>query len=414
VLTAGGGLTGSFTLVPVQGSGATYTSTLSYDANNVYLEIDLAKLSPLLPSGATENQVAAIGGVDAAIAAGSALPSTFQNLGNGSSATLATDATQLAGEIGADVPQVSKSLFSPFMDAIFDHIGDGQQDAAARRNARDFGHDIWLSGFAGTSIVGGDADMAGTHKLKSDVAGFAGGGDWRMSPSLDLGAAISFGSASFHLADDLGTGTADAVQAAVYGHLQFNPVLYGSFAAALGVDNVSTHRVITVSGTDTLTGKFNATVYGGRYETGATLGWGTPYAALQDTLFAVPSYQETESSGAFALDYGSHTTNVADLEIGVRQSGDLVRTRNWTLRLSDKLAWSHALSESWDARAAFAALPSSDFDIQGASPGRDAALISLGAEAKNRFGLDLNLRLDSTIAANAQTYTGFAGLNISW
>src|SRR5262249_50885776 len=111
VLTAAGGISGSFTAAPIQSSGAQYASSLSYDANNVYLEIDLARLSPLLPTTATANQARTVGGIDAAIAAGSTLPAAFQSLGNLSSDALAADAGQLSGEIAADLPLAGSALF---------------------------------------------------------------------------------------------------------------------------------------------------------------------------------------------------------------------------------------------------------------------------------------------------------------
>ena len=67
-----------------------------------------------------------------------------------------------------------------------------------------------------------------------------------------------------------------------------------------------------------------------------------------------------------------------------------------------------------EARAAFAALPGSDFTTYGATAAKDSALISLGAQFGNRRGFSLNMHLDSAVTANSQTYTGIAGLNIAW
>ena len=130
IVTADGGVTGTFTAQPIQSSGAQYSSTVSYDANDAYLEVDLAKLSPLLATNATRNESDAIGGNDAAIAAGHKLPSTFENLGGVSSSTLTTDAANFASQIGAQAAETGQSLFTPFMDAIFDHIADNQRNGA--------------------------------------------------------------------------------------------------------------------------------------------------------------------------------------------------------------------------------------------------------------------------------------------
>ena len=417
VLTANGGLTGSFAATQITHTGAQFSSTLSYDAHNVYLEIDLAKLSPLLPTGATVNQSRAVGGIDAAIAAGSTLPTPFQNLGNVSSATLATDATQLAGEVGSDIPQVGNAVFATFLNAIFDHLGDGGLGPRMENRA-----DAWLIGFGGTSIVAAAADGTGSHTLRSSASGLVGGASWTLSPNILLGAAISAGSTDFHLVDAIGTGKADSLQAALYGYVQFSPHFYSSFAAAGALNRVKTDRVLTVDGTDDLTGKLTAAVYGGRYETGVLLWWATPYVAVQDTLAVLPSYSETATSGAgnFALRYAARTINTPTVELGLRQATDIDFTPRWvltpdgTLHLTDRLAWAHGFAGASQASAAFVAVPSSDFTVSGATADKNTALVSLGAELRLDGGLRLSAQLDTAISPNAQSYTGMAGLGFRW
>ena len=413
VLTAAGGITGSFSSAPIQSSGAQFSSTVSYDANDVYLQIDLAKLSPLLPSTATSNQAGPVGGIDAAIAAGSRLPAAIENLGNVSSATLAADADQMSGEIGADIPRAGSALFNPFVDAIFDHLTGIQQGnyktGAPRRN-------LWASGFTGSDLVSGDPQDAGSHKFKSHVAGFAGGADWAIAPNVTLGAAISTGAANFHLAGNLGQGRVEGYQAGVYGLMQVSPVFYGAFTGALALDNITTNRTLTVSGNDLLTAKADAVTLGGRFEAGLKLGFLAPYLAFHDELIAVPSYGETASSGAstFALKYQARTTNTAGLEIGARQSIDFPLGRLWTVRLSDQMGWVHDMSGTLSAGPQFVSLASSGFTVNGAQPAKDAVQISLGALFRNRNGLGFDVHLNSMASANSQSYTGIAGLNYTW
>jgi autotransporter-associated beta strand protein len=404
VLSAAGGISGTFTAAPIQSSGAQFSSTLSYDANNVYLEVDLAKLSPLLPSDASRNAINAVAGIDAAIAAKDTLPLAFQNLGNLSSAALGTNAQALAGEIGADIPQAGAALLHPFLNAIFDHMGEARS-----------GRGAWLTGFGGSDLAAGNPET-GSQKLSSRVTGFAAGADWPVSQRLTLGAAASFASNDFHLGGGMGTGRVDAFQAGVYGVMHFSPRLYGSFAGLLALDDVTTSRSLTVSGSDTLAGKLSPLVLGGRYETGIRLGSITPYFALEDFLIHTPSYGETAASGAstFALQYDSHTSNSANLELGVRQNGHVALDRFWTLTLSDRLAWSHAGSAPDSATAQFVALPDSDFTTYGAKPGSDAALVSFGANLRNRKGLGLSLHFESAVSAHSQSYTGLAGLDFAW
>jgi outer membrane autotransporter protein len=227
---------------------------------------------------------------------------------------------------------------------------------------------------------------------------------------------VSVAKSNFDLANDLGAGESDVLQAAGYGRIQFTPNIYGNFAGALSLSSVSTTRDLSISGSDTLKGQVDALVFSGRYETGIKLGSVAPYFALQNELSNIPAYTESASSGAstFALQYQSRMINSATLELGARQSTELAIARAWNLELTDRFAWSHNMSGRSISKASFIALPGSDFTTFGATPSKDAALISIGAQLKNRKGLSLNMRLDSAISSKSQSYTGMGGLRFSW
>ncbi len=419
VLTASGGVSGSFTpgSVPNSSSGAQYASIVSQDANDVYLTVSLSKLSPALASGSTLNQTDAIAGVDAGIVHGSTLPQAFQNLGNISSAALGTDAQQMAGELGGDVPQVSNTLFNPFEDAIFDHLADiGQQPRTVRHAALQSGPDAWVALLAGTNVVAGDASTTGAEKFSSSAVGFAGGGDWHLSPNIVLGGALSVGSTHFRIADGLGQGKATAYQFGVYGLVQFTPRLYGSFLGAIGSDSVNTTRSVSATETDTLSASPTSHVFDGRYEGGINLGWGTPYLAVEDRLVQTSGYSETGPSGAnsFALSYAAHTVNMPDVELGLRNAADLPVGRHWVLHLTDGFAVEHAANSSFDVQAAYAAVAGSNFTTYGAQPGKNLAKLSLGAEFRSRYGLVAGLHFDDAVSSRSQSYNGVFSLGYGW
>jgi autotransporter-associated beta strand protein len=419
VLTAAGGVSGSFTAgsVPNSSSGAQYASIISQDANDIYLTVSLSKLSPALPSGSTLNQTNAVAGVDAGIAHGDSLPQAFENLGNVSGSTLAADAQQMAGELGGDVPQVSNTLFNPFQDAVFDHLADiGQQPRAVRHAALQSGPGAWLALLAGTNVVAGDASGAGAQKFSSSAVGFAGGGDWHLSPDIVLGGALSLGSTHFHIGGGLGQGKATAYQFGVYGLVQYTPRIYGDFLAAVGSDSINTIRSVSATETDTLSASPTSKIFDGRYETGANLGWITPYLALEDRLVQTSAYSETGPSGAgsFALSYASHTVNMPDVELGFRNGADLPVARNWVLHLTDRFGFEHAANGAFDVQAAYAALPSSTFTTFGAQPGKNLARVSLGAEFKSRYGLSAGLQFDEAVSSRSQSYNGVFSLGYGW
>jgi autotransporter-associated beta strand protein len=405
VLSATGGVSGTFTVAPITSTGAQYASAVSYDANDVYVTVNLSKLSPLLPTGANVNAAAPIAGIDAALAKGDTAPTALQGLANLTSAQLGTAAPQLGGEIGADVSQAGAAMMSPFIDTMTDH----QVDRSGGRVS------FWATGYSGSDLVNGNS-IVGSHKFKEHAAGLVLGMDRTFGKGgLTLGGALSFGSGNFHLNGADGNGSADTIQGGVYGTIHTGRMLYGQFAVALASDTLSTRRSVTTASTDTLIGHGKMLVLGGRYEEGVNLGWFTPYAAIDDKLVRAPDYTETASSGAstFALHYGSRSSNFADLDLGVRQRSETQMDRDWTLVLSDQLAWKHTLSGVWDGQANFASLPDSTFTTLGAQPTKDAGLIAVGAELRD-CGFNVNLHAESQVGRNSQSYTVLGGLGFTW
>lgn len=418
VLTAAGGVSGSFTAgaVPNNAGGAEFSSTISQSANDVYLTVNLAKLSPLLPNGSSLNATNAVAGIDAAIAHGDTLPQTFENLANVSSATLATDAQQMAGELGGDIPQVGNTLFNPFQDAVFAHLADiGDLPRTIRQTAVPTRPGPWLTLLAGTNVLGGDTEE-GSQKFSASAVGFAGGADWQLSPNLVLGGALSLGSAHFHIGDGLGQGKATAYQFAVYGLMHFTRRIYGSFMAAIGEDPTTTARSVSATENDTLAASVTSQVYDLRYETGINLGWITPYIGAEDRLLSAPSYSETGSTSAdnFALSYASHNVNIPDLELGFRNAAELPLSRYWVLHLTDKFGVEHTANNSFDAQASYAALSDSNFTAFGAQPGKNLARFSLGAEFKSRYGAYAGITFDAAASSRSQTYNGIFSLGYGW
>jgi fibronectin-binding autotransporter adhesin len=419
VLTAASGVSGSFAAspIPVAAGAAQFAPSITQDANDVYLTVNLSKLSPLLPSGSTLNQTNAVAGVDAGIAHGSTLPQAFENLGNVSSSTLATYAQQMAGELGGDIPQVGNTLFNPFQDAVFDRLADiGDQPRGVRHAALQTGPGAWLAVLAGTNVVAGDPATLGAQKFSSSAVGFAGGGEWHLSPSITLGGALSLGTTHFHIGDGLGQGKATAYQFGLYGLIQYTPRIYGSFMGAVGEDSITTARNVNATEDDTLSASLTSQIYDLRYETGINLGWITPYLGIEDRLLDSPAYTETGPSGAnsFALSYGARSVNVPDLELGLRNGADLPLNRNWVLHLTDRFAFEHAANSSFNVGAAYAVLPGSGFTTFGAQPGKNFGRFSLGAEFRSRYGLNAGLTFDEAVSSRSQSYNGIFSLGYGW
>jgi autotransporter-associated beta strand protein len=415
VLSAAGGITGNFTAAAIASKGAQFSSTISTDPNNVFLTINLAKLSPLLPGAVSRNQANAVAGIDAGLAHGSVPTAAFNGLANLSSDGLAADASQLAGELGADLVQAGNAIYAPYQDAVFAHLGDMRLGGSVRRVRLESQPTGWAAVFGGNQVVTGDV-ADGSQKLSSSAVGFVAGMDWPVSPKLLLGGALTFGSAHFHAANGLGNGRTDSYALGAYGLVQYTPRIYGAFFGTVGQDSITTNRTVTAQGTDVLAGSPTDLFLGARYETGIDLKWIVPYLAAEDRLVALPAYAETASSGSadFALNYASHNSNMPGVELGVRNSFAGALGRNWSLRFSDRLAWMHDFNTSYVAMASYAALSGSQFTSFGAQPGRDFALFSLDAEARNRSGMMFGVGLETSVSHQSQSYYGIGRFGFTW
>jgi fibronectin-binding autotransporter adhesin len=421
ILTANN-ISGTFATTDVDlftaANGARFTSKLSYTNTAVMLEVDLAKLSTALGNGATTNELAAAGGIDKAIAAHTgAIPATFLALGNLPSSSLIAGADELSGEIGADMPLAAKALFTPFLNAMSERtamlrpIGKGQTRPL----------ETWVTAYGGTDIVDGD-DGTGSHKFHSSVRGGIAGVQWSPWSNFVLGGALSLGSSDFHIADDLGKGHATAIEAGVYGYMQTSRHFYNSFAAAVSGTQIKTTRVISVAGTDTLTGKVTAYTFGGRYEAGVQLAWFSPYIGVQDNVTMLPGYGEGAATGhdAFALNYDSRTVNSGRAEVGLRHYIDIEVTPRWiltpdfTVHLNDRLAYAYDLSDGSQSGVTFSQLAASDFNVYGAKPGRHGVLATVGADVLFNNGLRLTTHLDTAFSQKSQAFTGFVGVGYTW
>jgi uncharacterized protein with beta-barrel porin domain len=328
---------------------------------------------------------------------------------------LLADSNQLTGEIGANLPSATRALFAPFVESMFDHSSASELKASSGRI------DGWATGLIGSSVIAGDSSI-GSHKFRSDTDGLTVGASYTPWRNVLLGAALSVETSQFHLTNDLGKGHANAVQGGVYGYMQVSPHFYNSFAAGFSFAQIKTERVVTVSGTDVLTGKLNAISFGGRYETGFSLGALSPYVAAEDQLVMLPSYSETASSGTngFALQYASQTANTANVEVGIRHQVEMeitprwILTPDWIFRLTDRVAYVHGFSNGVSADANFLGVESSRFAVKGAEMGRDAVRASVGAEFLFANGFAVTSHLDTTFSKKAEAFSGFAGVGYKW
>ena len=216
-----------------------------------------------------------------------------------------------------------------------------------------------------------------------------------------MGLALAGGGTNWSLAQGLGGGKSDAFQAGVYGATRSGPAY---LAAAFAFTNhwMSTDRFALPAIISPRTSTRRATADGSKAAIASrhvTAGI-TPYAAIQAQSFRTPGYSETDvNGGGFALGYTGRTATDTRSELGARFDRVLALYPNAVLALRARLAWAHDWVSDPTLAAVFQTLPGASFIVNGATPAKNSALASAGAELRLANGISLLAKFDGEFAS---------------
>ena len=327
-----------------------FKTSLSYDADNAYLNLALAFVAPPT-SGLSHNQSNVGNALINFFNSNGGIPLVYGGLS-------AAGLTQASGETATGTQQTTFNAMTQFM---------GANDRSFRRQPRRSGfllkpmhphlprrvslptpeHAYQRSGscrrFNPSSSAGAcglPASAArrpptamlrlGSNSTTSQLYGTAVGADYRFSPYTIAGFALAGGGTSFSV-DNGGCGRSDLFQAGAY-LLHSVGSAYISAALAYGWQDVTTNRAV-MSPASQLHARFNTNAFSGRIEAGNrwVMPWMdgiglTPYAAAQFMTLDLPAYAESAliGSNAFALGYGASTVTDTRTELGLRSDKSFV------------------------------------------------------------------------------------------
>ncbi len=436
ILNATGGLGGStFGTLANSNLPSSVTSNLSYDANNVYLNL---ALNFAVPGG--------LGGNQANV--GNALTNFFDSTGGiplAFAALTPAGLSQVSGETAVGSQQTTIDAMTQFMGVMTDPFLGGRGDTSATPGASQFTEasmdrgpgreayamitkagappiafiprwSVWAAGYGGSQTTDGNG-VLGTSTATSRIYGTAVGADYRFSPNTLAGFALAGGGTNFSV-NGFGSGRSDLFQAGAFLRHTVGPA-YLSAALAYGWQDVTTDRTVTVAGVDRLRAQFNANAFSGRAEAGyrfatALVGL-TPYAAGQFTTFELPAYAESVVSGAntFALAYGSRTVKASRSELGLRTDKSFAM-RDAVLTLRGRAAWAHDFNTDRNLAATFQTLPGASFVVNGAAQSADKALTTASAEVKWMSGFSLAATFEGEFGSNVNSYAGKGVARYNW
>jgi len=275
---------------------------------------------------------------------------------------------------------------------------------------------VWGAGYGGSNRTTGDTVFVGSHDLSARVAGGAAGLDYRLAPGTVVGFALAGGGTNWSLSQRIGGGKSDAFQAGLYGTARSGPA-YVADALAFTNHWMSTDRFAFAG--DHLTASFNAQSYGGRVEGGYRFmtyyGGLTPYAAIQSQTFHTPGYTESDlNGGGFALGFNSRNATDTRSELGGRFDRLLLLNPEAALTMRARVAWAHDWISDPSLAAVFQTLPGASFIVNGATPAKNSALISEGAELRLANGVLFLAKFDGEFASHSSTYAGIGTVRYTW
>jgi autotransporter-associated beta strand protein len=447
ILTATGGVSGAFAPGVVNTNLAPgFSDSLSYDANNVYLNLT-ASLGA--GQGLNANQQNVATSINKFFNSGGTLPSAFAGLFG--LPGLANALTQASGELGTGSQQTTFDAMGAFMSLLTDPFmgrGNGfggatapaayadESDQAsaytAPRRSDAFAMftkappvpfvqrwSVWAAGYGGTQSTDGNAAL-GSNNATSRIAGTAVGADYLFSLDTLAGFALAGGGTNFSV-NNLGSGRSDLFQAGAYVR-HTNGAAYVTATLAYGWQDVTSDRNVTIAGLDHLRAEFNANTYSGRIEGGHRFvapvlgGIGiTPYAAGQFVTFDLPAYAETVVSGApnFALNYGAQSVTDSRSELGIRTDRSFA-VQNGILTVRSRFAWAHDFDPDRSVAATFQALPGASFVLGGASQASDSALTTGSLEMKWWNGWSAAATFEGEFSSVTQSYAGKGLVRYIW
>jgi autotransporter-associated beta strand protein len=448
IMTAAGGVNGTFNTLVNTNLSPNVSASLSYDANDVFLNLKLNFVPP--PGGLNINQQNVANAVVGFFNSNGGIPLVFSGL-------TPAGLTQASGELGTGVIQSSIKANDMFLNLLLDPAVAGRAGGfasgpaasqfaaddeealayAAKRKASSAERDayamatkapylapqpvnrwsVWGAAYGGSAVTDGNA-IVGSHDTTARAYGVVGGADYKVTPDALIGFALAGGGTSFSIANALGSGNSDLFQAGVFGRQNIGAA-YLSAALAYGWQDVTTNRTVTIAGTDALRANFKAETFSARFEGGyrfATPFAGiTPYVAAQAISFNLPAYAEQvlAGTGTFALNYGAQTTTATRTELGLRSDKSFA-VQDGVFTLRGRAAWAHDYNNDRAVTAVFQTLPGASFVVNGARANPDGALVSAGAEMKWLNGFSLAATFEGEFSGNVTSYAGKGVAKYTW
>ncbi len=377
LLSAGQGLSGSYTLSGDTALSAVLGLSASYDAQHVYL--DVLQTRALIDAAATRNQSATLAAVQNLAPAG-VLFTAMANLP--SDARLRNAADQLSGDVHASAQNVFLDDSRYVREAISGRLHQDAQDGASNGPAvqQQANGVAWWGQFVG-SWTHADSD-GNAAELSSTVGGLLLGADMPMALGDDgrVGLAAGYTQTSFTADQRDANGSSHDGTLSAYAGTRF-----GAFGLSLGAaytqHSVSSTRNIELGDfSDHAQGNYKAYTSQLFGEAGYQFRFRAttlePY--LQAAYVRLNSDGFTEQGGAAALSASGTTRNVTYATLGAHAATSFPCNGD-VLTAHASLGWRHAFGDV-DASSRLAFAGGEAFAVDGLPIARNALAIDAGLD----------------------------------
>jgi len=428
LLNAAGGVNGTY--ASVASALPFLQPSLSYDANNVYLSLQIGGFA----RGALTPNQAAVGAIlDASVATAT-----------GDFATVIGALASLTAQQGqAAMNSISGQNYSGFSSSMVQGIqlflsnfagqagGSGSLGGSSRvalAEACDVACDgtvpalwsAWGGALGGLGTMSGGGANAGT--LTYSAGGFAGGLDRLVAQGLRVGVTAGYQNANQWVSGFSGAGNSNNFQAGLYANYSQDKVYAdGIVGYAYSANQMWRSIVIPGLAPRTAIGNTGANQFYGQVETGYRFDLGgladayvTPFARLQAYTGTQNAFTET-GAGSLNFSVAQQTTNSLRSVLGAQLGGSM--DLGWRDRLAMKvrLGWSHEYADTArPVTASFAGAPVAPFTTYGVAPQRDGVVLGLAANTAVADATSIYLRYEGEVSGQDNAHAFTAGFRMTW
>ncbi|GEP55860.1 autotransporter domain-containing protein [Reyranella soli] len=428
ILNATGGVAGTFasanSLYPF------LLPSLSYDANNVYLTLQVGGFAAAGQT-ATQQTVGRVLDANVFTATGDFATVLGTMATNTQSPALAqATLTSLSGQNYSSFSSTLVQGALLFMNNFANQTSGGGSPASNRvalAEACDVACDVsppaawgaWGGALGGLGTIGANA---GTGAVTYSVGGFAAGLDRVVAPGLSVGVTAGYTAGTQWTSGFSGNGTTDTFLAGLYGGYRQDKV-YADAVLGYAYSYNQMWRQIFIPGLQprTAQGSAGANQWYGQIEGGYRFDIGTPadaavtpFARLQGYTGAMNGFTENGAQ-SLNLTVAGQTTNSLRSVLGAQLGAAIDLGWREKLALQLRLGWSHEYADTArPVTATLAGAPLMPFTTYGISPTRDGAVVGFSANTAIADGTSAYLRYEGNIAGQDSAHALTAGVRMSW